>query len=290
MKPYVGLLLALACAFATNLAFLWKQRGAVAAPAVDVRRPLYSAASLFKSKWWAIGMGVALVAWGLHVVALAMAPMSLVQAVISGGLVFLAVLADRWFGFSLGPREWMGVAITALGLAFLGMTVEHGSSGSHSSYSISGMVAFEAGMITLGVLLLLSHRVERVRHQRGVMLGAAAGILFGVSDVSIKALTGTVPGDFLSIISPWTAVAITASIAAFYASARGLQIGEGLSVIALTSVTANVSAILGGILVFGDPIGSDVFEIIARCSAFGLVIVAAGLTPAPRAGHQPATA
>ena len=47
-------------------------------------------------------------------------------------------------------------------------------------------------MITLGALLLLSHRVERVRHRRGVMLGAAAGILFGVSDVSIKALTGTV--------------------------------------------------------------------------------------------------
>ena len=63
-------------------------------------------------------------------------------------------------------------------------------------------------------------------------------------------------------------VAITASIAAFYASARGLQIGEGLSVIALTSVTANVSAILGGILVFGDPIGEDAFEIVARASAF----------------------
>ena len=108
------------------------------------------------------------------------------------------------------------------------------------------------------------------------MLGAAAGILFGVSDVSIKALTGTVPGDPLTIISPWTLVAVTASIAAFYASARGLQIGEGLSVIALTSVAANVCAILGGIIVFGDPIGSDALEIVARASAFALVIAAAG--------------
>src|SRR3954451_21711744 len=105
MRPYVGLPLALACAFATNLALLWKQRGAVAAPDVDVRRPLRSAAALFSSKWWAIGMAVAVGVWVLHVVALAMAAMSLVQAVISGGLVFLAVLADRWFGFSLGPRE-----------------------------------------------------------------------------------------------------------------------------------------------------------------------------------------
>ena len=81
-------------------------------------------------------------------------------------------------------------------------------------------------------------------------------------------------------------VAIVASVAAFYASARGLQVGEGLSVIALTSVAANVSAILGGIIVFGDPLGSDVLAIIGRTAAFGLVIVATALTPAPRVAAQ----
>jgi drug/metabolite transporter (DMT)-like permease len=288
MTVQLGLLLALVCAFATNLAFLWKHRGAIAAPDIDMRHPLTSAAALFRSKWWAIGFAVALVAWVLHVAALALAPISLVQAVISGGLVFLAVLADRWFGFELGRREWLGVALTALGLAFLGHTVEKGTN-SHSSYSISGMIAFEGGMILIGTLLLLSHRVERIRHRHGVLLGAAAGILFGVSDVSIKALTGTVPGDVFAIISPWTGVAIAASIAAFYASARALQVGEGVSTIAITTVSANVSAILGGILVFGDPLGNDAYAITARACAFALVIVAAGLTPAPmRAASRPA--
>src|ERR1044071_3767744 len=127
MTVQIGLLLALVCAFATNLAFLWKHRGAVAAPDIDMRHPLQSGAGLFRSKWWGIGFSVALVAWVLHVVALALAPISLVQAVISGGLVFLAVLADRWFGFNLGRREWLGVALTALGLAFLGLTVQSGS-------------------------------------------------------------------------------------------------------------------------------------------------------------------
>jgi drug/metabolite transporter (DMT)-like permease len=281
MTLHIGLLLALLCAFATNLAFLWKHRGAVAAPDIDMRHPLASAANLFRSKWWAIGFAVALVAWILHVAALALAPISLVQAVISGGLVFLAVLADRWFGFELGRREWMGVGLTALGLAFLGLTVQTGSEGSHSSYSISGMIAFESAMIFLGAVLLISHRVEGLRHRRGLLLGAAAGILFGVSDISIKALTGTVPGDVLSIISPWTAVAIIASIAAFYASARGLQVGEGISVIAFTSVSANLSAILGGILVFGDPMGADPYEAVARGMAFAMVLVATALMPAP---------
>jgi hypothetical protein len=281
MTTQIGLLLALGCALATNLAFLWKQRGAVAAPDITIRRPLASASGLFRSKWWTIGFGVAIVAWGLHVAALTLAPLSLVQAVISGGLVFLAVLADRCFGFTLGRREWWGVGLTAAGLAFLGLTIESGSGGAHSSYSISAMIAFEGAMITLGLLLLLSHRVERVRHRHGAFLGAAAGILFGVSDVAIKALAGVVPSDFLAIISPWTAVALAASVAAFYASARGLQIGEGISVIAITSVAANASAILGGIIVFGDPLGSDAFAIIARSAAFGLVIAAAALTPAP---------
>jgi drug/metabolite transporter (DMT)-like permease len=281
MTVQIGLLFALACAFATNLAFLWKHRGAVAAPDIHMRYPLRSAAALFRSKWWAIGFGVAFFAWVLHVVALALAPISLVQAVISGGLVFLAVLADRWFGFELGRREWMGVALTALGLAFLGLTVESGSTSAHSSYSISGMIAFEGAMIFIGTLLVLSHRLERIRHRHGVLLGAAAGILFGVSDISLKALTGTVPGDLLSIISPWTGVAIAASIAAFFASARALQVGEGVSTIAITTVAANVSAILGGILVFGDPLGDDAFAIIARACAFTLVIAAAALTPAP---------
>ncbi len=281
MSVQLGLLLALGCALATNLAFLWKHRGAVEAPAVDIRHPARSARGLFASKWWTIGFSVALGAWVLHVAALALAPISLVQAVISGGLVFLAVLADRWFGFNLGKREWMGVALTAIGLAFLGLTVQTGSGGTHSSYSISGMIAFEGAMIFLGGLLLISHRVEPLRHRRGLMLGAAAGILFGVSDISIKALTGTVPGDVMAIISPWTLVALAASVAAFYASARGLQVGEGISVIALTSVSANLSAILGGILVFDDPMGGDAIEIVARGMAFAMVIVATGLMPAP---------
>jgi drug/metabolite transporter (DMT)-like permease len=279
MTFQLGLLLALGCAFATNLAFLWKHKGAVAAPDVNVRHPIASARGLFRSKWFVVGFSVAVVAWGLHVAALALAPLSLVQAVISGGLVFLAVFADRWFGFALGPRQWWGVALTAAGLAFLGLTAD--STGSHSKYSIAAMIAFEGAMVGIGTLLILSHKVRRIGNPHAIELGAAAGILFGVSDVAIKALAGSVPGDVMSLIGPWTMVAILASIGAFYASARGLQLGDGVSVIATTSVAANASAILGGILVFGDPVGSDALGIIARSAAFALVIAAAALTPAP---------
>jgi len=291
MTIQLGIALALFCALTTNLGFLLKHRGACAAPDVSMRHPLKSAAGLFKSKWFAIGMLVALGAWVLHVAALAMAPLSLVQAVISGGLVFLTVLADRFFGCKVGPRQWAGVGLTALGLCLLAATLPHSADAS-SGYSTPGMIAFEAGLLGIGTLLVFSPRFGAHHEHHGVLMGAAAGILFGVSDVAIKAITGGVGSDGLigGLASPWLITCIAASILAFYASARGLQQGEAVPVITLTSAAANVSAITGGFVVFGDPMPGDALGIVIQSLAFIMVIVAAALTPAPlrAAGAQPA--
>src|SRR4051794_26596225 len=242
MTLQLGILLAVFCALATNFGFLLKHRGACAAPDVTLRHPIKSAIGLWTSKWFAIGMFVAIGAWVFHVGAMALAPLSLVQAVISGGLVFLTVLAERVFGCSVGTRQWLGVGLTALGLTLLAVTLPH-SGGAHSGYSVAGMIAFESALLALGTYLVLSPRLGEDEHH-GVMLGMAAGILFGVSDVAIKALTGAV-GDAgaLGLVSPWLLTCVLASLLAFYASARGLQKGEAVPVITLTSAAANVSAI-----------------------------------------------
>ncbi|HEX6583109.1 MAG TPA: hypothetical protein VF056_05855 [Thermoleophilaceae bacterium] len=274
----LGILLALFCAFATNVGFLLKHRGACAAPDVSLKHPVASAVGLFRSKWFAVGMLVALVAWVFHVAALAMAPLSIVQAVIAGGLVFLTVLAERYFGCSVGTRQWAGVGLTALGLVLLAITLP--THGGHSSYSTVGMIAFESALLALGTFLVLSKKLDSHEHH-GVMLGTAAGILFGVSDVAIKALTTSMSDGMIGILSPWLLTCIAASVIAFYASARGLQKGEAVPVITLTSAAANVTAISGGILVFGDPMPGDPLGIVLQSFAFVLVIVAAALTPAP---------
>jgi drug/metabolite transporter (DMT)-like permease len=276
----LGIILSLLCALATNVGFLLKHRGACAAPAVSLRHPLASAIGLFRSKWFTLGMLVALIAWSFHVAALALAPLSLVQAVISGGLVFLTVLAERFFGFTVGTRQWAGVGLTALGLVLLAATLPH-SGGAHSNYSLAAMIAFESALLVIGTLLVLSPKLGSHEHH-GVMLGTAAGILFGVSDVAIKALTGPV-GDIgvAGLVSPWLLTCVLASVIAFFACARGLQKGEAVPVITLTSAAANVTAISGGILVFGDPMASDPVGIVLQSFAFVLVVVAAALTPAP---------
>jgi drug/metabolite transporter (DMT)-like permease len=279
MSLNLGILLALACAVATQLGFLYKHRGANAAPAVDVRRPLRTVRSLFASKWFALGMAVATGAWIFHVAALAFAPLSVVQAVLSTGVVILAVLAERLFGFKVGPRQWLGVGMTAVGLVLLVVTLP-AHAGAHSAFSVVGMISFEGAMVLLGALLVAGPSIGAPAHHHGVMLGAAAGVLFGVSDVAIKALTG-LGGPAAILLSPWLGVALLASIVAFYASARGMQDGEAVPVIASTSTAANVSCIIGGIVVFGDPMPADTLGIVLQGLAFAMVVVAALVTPPP---------
>ena len=276
----VGLICALLSALGTNLAFLLKYKGAVAAPDIEMRHPLRSAVDLFRTKWWSIGWGVAAVAFALHVAALTLAPLSIGQAVLAGGLVFLAVLAERFFGFDLGRRQWIGIGLVAVSLALLTLT-GGGGGGAHSGYSLAGMIVFEGIAVGVGLILVVSHLIERIPVQRGVLLGIAAGLGFGISDVAIKALSGDLEGGPVGLLSPWSVVIVTAAVFSFYASARSLQIGDGVAVIAVTSVAANLSTILAGLAVFGDRLGNDAFVIGVRLAAFAMILVGAALIPAP---------
>jgi hypothetical protein len=71
-----------------------------------------------------------------------------------------------------------------------------------------------------------------------------------------------------------------ASFAGLVVSARSLQIGKAVPVIAVTSVAANLFTIAAGPIVFGEPMPDTSLGVIARVLAFGLVISAAALTPA----------
>jgi hypothetical protein len=289
MTIQLGILLALLCAFISNLAFFFKHRGACQAAKVDIRHPVRSARCLFASKWFAIGMLVAASAWIFHVAAMAVAPLSVVQVVLAGGVVLVGVMADRIFGFEVGNRQWWGLALTAAGLILLAITFPS-HEGASASFSTPAMIAFEGALFGIGGLLIVGPRVGAPAEHHGIMLGAAAGVLFGVSDVSIKALTGLDGGVLGILLSPWMGVTIAASIAAFFASARGLQDGEAVPVIAITGTAANVTTIAGGIIVFGDPLPGTTLGIVLQAVAFVLVIIASALTPIPRSSAAPATA
>ena len=278
LSVQLGLLLALGTAFGSIVGFLYKHRGAVESPPVDPRRPVRSSLSLFRSRWYVLGILVALGSWGLHVGALALAPISLVQSVIAGGLVLLTVIADRLFGFTVTRREWIGVALTAAGLAFLAASLDGTADSAHSDWQVGPLVLYAGGAAALGLAVAAAARFTPTG---ATLLAASAGLTWGASDVSIKALSDHTDRGVAVLAHPLALVILLLSLVGLAISARSLQIGKAVPVIAVTSAAANVCSIAAGPIVFGEPLPEEPLLLTLRIAAFALVIFAAALTPVP---------
>src|SRR4051812_33672500 len=241
LSVQLGLFLALCCAVVAALGFLFKQKGAVDAPPVQWRHPVRSTVALFANKWWTLGIIVAMAAWGFHVAALALAPISLVQSVIAGGLALLTVMADRYFGLEVSRREWIGVGVTALGLALLAATLGDTGDSAHGHWEFWGLTAYCGGLTLLRVLACGFVRGDP---HAGPVLGVAAGLMWGASDVSIKALSDRL-GDigFGVLVHPLALVILLLSLVGLVVSARSLQLGPAVAVIAITATVGNIVTI-----------------------------------------------
>ena len=280
LSVQIGLLLSVATALASIVGFLYKHRGAVQGADVDWSRPVRSSFALFRIPAYAIGVLIATTGWGFHVGALALAPISLVQATIAGGLVMLTVVADRFFGHDVSRREWIGVALAALGLAFLAATLDGGGDEAHSGYENATLVIFVGATILAGVLVAVGGSSGP---RAGVLFGASAGLLWAASDTTIKALSDSLGEDNIVglLINPMALLILLLSIAGLIVSAKSLQIGPAVPVIAVTSVAANATTIAAGPIVFSEPLPDDTLGLTVRILAFALVIGAAALTPPP---------
>jgi hypothetical protein len=199
--------------------------------------------------------------------------------------VLLTVTADRLFAHEVTRREWIGVGLAAVGLAFLAATLEGAGDAAHSDYETSRLVTY---LVVVSGLAVAVSAIGLGGVREGVLLGAAAGLVWAVSDTSIKALSDELgeAGAAAILFSPLAAVIALASAAGLVVSARSLQVGKAVPVIAVTtSVAANALTIAAGPLVFTEPFPEDPLGMMVRVSAFALVVVAAALTPPVKAAH-----
>lgn len=279
----VGIALALVAALMTNLASLLKHRGCHRVEPVRFRQPLRSARSLARSRWFAAGWGVAAIAWLIHVAALSMAPISIVQAVLAGGAVTVAVLSQRIFGDPVERQQWLALLLGGTGLALLAVTLPQ-LHGSHSQFSVAAILGFEGGLALLASALALGHRSQRLAARRGVLLAVLAGVLISFAGIAIKGLFGV--GDVsLAVIAPWVALTVICGAMAQYATVGALQSGEAVETIGLIGLVANATQIAGGVLVFGDPLSANPLGIALQATAFAMVCAAALLLPSRSAAQ-----
>jgi hypothetical protein len=218
----------------------------------------------------------------LYVVALRLAPLSLVQACAAGGVGVLAVGLGR-----LARSEQVGVAAAFLGLALLGLSL-----GSHPA---GGRGEWIAVAVWMGGSLALAG-VVALSLPSGAGLGTAAGILYAAGDVGTKAAVGG--GARLAFVP----ALLACHGLAFVCLQLAFQRGGRLATAGLAVLWTNALPIAAGTIVFAESLPPGARGV-ARVAAFVLVLVgavalsrqtapepAAPTLPAWRPPAQPASA
>jgi hypothetical protein len=247
-----GLLLALASAAALNWGCFVQHGVAAGLPPLTLRRPVASLRLLFGNLRWVVGLVVGIGGWVLYVAALALAPLSLVQAASAGGIGLLALLVVRGGG-SLTTREWSGVGVASAGLVLLAVSLAGGvDHGHHASWN------------ALGLWLAVSGVAAAAACGAGVF-GAGAGILYAAGDVATKA----------AVAHPWLApVVLGAHGLAFVCLQLGFQRGGALATIGVATLLTNALPIAAGMTIFDEPLPSGWLRGV-RIAAFAAVVLGA---------------
>ncbi|HEX6700230.1 MAG TPA: hypothetical protein VF101_05810 [Gaiellaceae bacterium] len=261
-----GLALALGSAAALNWGYVVQHGAASALPPLSLRRPLASLALLFRHARWLAGFLVGIGGWVLYVVALRLAPLSLVQSASAGGIGILALLASRR-GATLDRRERAGVGAATVGLLLLGLSLVHHGVGRSSGSWTTVAAWMAASVVVAGLAAGAGTRALAP----GAGLGIAAGVLYAAGDVGTKAAVG---GGAMLLFVP---ALLACHGLAFVALQLGFQRGKALATAGVATLFTNSLPILAGMAVFHEGVPGGAAGA-ARVAAFvGVVAGAAAL-------------
>ena len=274
MTLAAGLLLALASAAALNVGYFLQQQEASKLPPLSLRKPLRSLATLLRNVRWTVGFFLGIGGWVLYVAALALAPLSLVQATSAGGIGLLALLARTRV-----RREQVGVGLSMCGLLLLGISLGGGADPGGAG-SVGAIVAWFACSAALAALAAFPG--ARLLAP-GAGLAAAAGVLYAAGDVGTKAAVHG--GGRLAFVP----VLLACHGLAFVALQLGFQRGGPLATAGVATLLTNSLPIAAGFVIFSESLPGGALGVL-RVLAFLLVVAGAAAlgTRAMHADSQPA--
>ena len=201
---------------------------------------------------------------GLYVLALALAPLSLVQATSAGGIGILALLVHFAGSERLTRREWLGVALSVGGLVLLGASLA-GASANGGSAALAAVGAWLAASVVVAAAVA---GPAALRLAAGAGLGIASGVLYAAGDVATKAAT-------LGLLELVPAILLAHGLA-FVCLQLGFQRGGALTTAGLSTLCTNALPIVAGVVLFAEGLPSGAVGA-ARVAAFVLVTGGAAL-------------
>lgn len=226
---------------------------------------------------WLCGLGLQTLGFGIYVVALAGAPVSLMAVTMQGGIALFVLFAVIFLGERAKRREWIGIAGTIVAMLALAFSLQSGVAEGPSDASALLVTTVVAMAVGLAPFSLVSLRAG------GIASAIIAGICFGLANLYTKALTD----DFVArsgasfivriLDNPWIFLMSVANVGGLILLQNSFHIGRGIIAMPLSSAFSNSVQILGGIAAFEERLPANPFFEGLRIGAFTLTIVAGAM-------------
>jgi enterochelin esterase-like enzyme/drug/metabolite transporter (DMT)-like permease len=254
----LGLLLALGSAAVINLGFLLQHRGLGETDELGLAAALRRA---WRNPTWLGGQLLGWIGFAVQIVAVAIAPLSLVQSFAAGGLALSVPLAAWLFGHRINRIQVSAVLLIAAGLAVL--PIGYGTGRDHLHGPTLG--------VAIGLCAVLGVALSAGR--RPWLRALAAGVFYGLADAAIKAVSVDWSAHGASaLISGWTVVAAIGTFGGFLAFQAALRHGSAITAISLMNALTALVALACGALAFAESLGTNTVAVIAHLAAIAVVL------------------
>ncbi|KPI14779.1 hypothetical protein OK074_8622 [Actinobacteria bacterium OK074] len=266
--------------------FVLEKRALAALPAVDVRRPARLLRVVLGSPLW-IGGSIALAAgFGAQLAVYRTLPIAAAQGIFVSGLVLLVLLSARLLGEETTGRERYALGAILAALLMVVLSLREGADQVSRAAPYQLILTVCVPSLALGIWLYgAAERRSRHRHRRpttGVEYGVAVGLLYGVSSLAIKGISGYLP-DLASSGLPATVLDVLRSPYPYLllcTGAFGLVMSQAalqrcrasLIVPVCTTVTSLYTAVLGT-LSFGEALPHQPLRLALRLGGTALAVV-----------------
>jgi drug/metabolite transporter (DMT)-like permease len=273
MSVTLAFALSLVATTGLNIGNALQKAGARRLPAVTLRLDRHVLRAFFTCRIWLLGTFVMIAGWGLMLVAIANAPISIIQPALGFGLIVMAFLSTRYLGEHLHPEEWLGVGTMVIGIVLLGLSAT--GDDSHAPMRPELLAVFTAMAALLPIMVAAKRRFGLPAVSVELLFGAGTGFLVGLAALYTKAMFVALEGgNTLLALGVFLPVMMAANLTVLAAIQAGFQRGRAMIIVSVNAITNKAVAIVGGMWLLGEYLPPDRMLAAARLGGFALVLMA----------------
>jgi multidrug transporter EmrE-like cation transporter len=292
MREFLAISIAIVAALLLNYSIYLQKKAVGALPEVKARLSWATVKAFITNKPWLLAQTFNVSGFVLYSVALALAPVSIVEPIIASGVVLLAYLAIRNLGEKPRVIDYYAMSASVLGVILLGVSLAEGLQKDALRHPIE-IWAVAGGILSLAVIIPLLMRGGSGNKQ-AAGLGISVGLFFGTAAVFQRLLMINLGHDW-ALAGIFVVLCIATYLPAFIILQAALQKGMAMIVAPIYNGLMEFVPIVLGMAVLNEGFPQSNLLRVFRILAFALILAgtvvlsqrAEGEVGAPRTAEAP---